>query len=79
MVFAVFFMILTTSHIRIIYCDAMLNMSQHQLPVHQVSFPSPIPAVHYVPPAQVATNSFCAPTPTSKLLFSGTPTPTSQL
>jgi len=116
----------------------MLNMSQHQLPVHQVSFPSPIPAVHYVPTAQVAansflctspyqptpilwhtyphqptstrtstptseilnsaasrgltaepnngipvppaqqvaTNSFCAPAPTSQLLFSGTPTPT---
>jgi len=49
-------------------------MSKHQLPAHQVSFPSRIPdGPNNVPKAQLGTNLFHIATPTSQLLLSGIP------
>ncbi len=63
------------------FCDTKFSMSQHQLPPHQVVIPSQIPAPQNCefPTIQVAPNSICTPTPTSQLLFSGTPITNNQL
>jgi len=70
-----------TYHNRCNFCDTKFSKSQHQLPPHQVVIPSQIPAPHNCefPTIQVATNSIRTPTPTSQLLFSGTPITNNQL
>jgi hypothetical protein len=70
-----------TYHNRCNFCDTKFSKSQHQLPPHQVVIPSQIPAPQNCefPTIQVATSSIRTTTPTSQLLFSGTPITNSQL
>ena len=70
-----------TYHNHCNFCDTKFSNSQNQLPPHQAVIPSRIPAPQNCefPTIQVATSSIRTPTPTSQLLFYGTPITNNQL